>query len=128
SRPWGWPMRPVRVVVVDDHEIVRAGLTALLARAGDIQVAGVAASGEEGLKVIAEVEPDVAVVDYSLPGMSGVELCSRVAVRCPDVAVVLLTTFLDDNVIYSALDAGARAFVYKDVDATDLKRAIRAVA
>lgn len=121
-------MRLIQVVVVDDHEIVRAGLAALLGREEDIQVVGMAGSGEEGLELIMRVEPDVAVVDYSLPGMSGVELCDRVSVSNPDVAVVLLTTFLDDNVILKALDAGARAYVYKDVDSTDLKRAIRAVA
>jgi DNA-binding NarL/FixJ family response regulator len=121
-------MAPIRIVVVDDHEIVRVGITALLSREDEVQVVGAAATAEEGLALIREVEPDIAVVDYSLPGMSGVELCERVTVRFPKVAVILLTTFLDDDVIMRALEAGARAYVYKDVEAVDLKRAIRTVA
>ncbi len=119
---------PVRIVIVDDHEIVRAGLTAILNRERDIDLVGVAASGEQALKLIANVAPDIAVVDYSLPGMTGVELCERITEEHPHVAVILLTTFLEDNVIRGALDAGALAFVYKDIGGYELKRAIRAVA
>jgi len=118
----------VRVVIVDDHEIVRAGLTALLTREIDIDLVGSAGTGERALALIADVHPDIAVVDYSLPGMTGVELCERISVAHPEVAVILLTTYLEDSVIRGALDAGARAYVYKDVGAVDLKRAIRAVA
>ena len=118
----------VRVVIIDDHEIVRAGLSAILSRESGIELAGVAGSGEDGLRLIADVRPDIAVVDYSLPGMTGVELCERITEQHRGVAVILLTTFLEDNVINGALDAGARAFVYKDIGGVDLKRAIRAVA
>ena len=118
----------VRVVVVDDHEIVRTGVIGLLEREADIEVVGAAPTGERGLAVIAEAMPDVAVVDHSMPGMSGVELCRAVTARHPGVAVIMLTTFLTDDVIQDALEAGARAYVAKDVDAHDLKRAIRAVA
>lgn len=118
----------VRVVVVDDHEIVRTGVTGLLQREADIDVVGTAASGAHGLEVIAATKPDVAVVDHQMSGMSGVELCRVVSARHPDVAVIMLTTFLSDEVVQGALEAGARAYVAKDVDAHDLKRAIRAVA
>lgn len=121
-------MRPVRVVLVDDHEIVRAGLAALLAREPDIDVVGVAATGEEGLELVGLVEPQIAVVDYRLPGMSGVELCEELATRNPDVAVIVLTTYLDDDVVLRAVQAGARAYLYKDVDGAELMRAIRNVA
>jgi two-component system response regulator DevR len=121
-------MRPSRVIVVDDHEIVRAGLRALLERETDIHVVATAATGEEGLALIEDVQPDIAVVDYSLPGMSGVELCEEITARYPGVAVIMLTTFLDDEVILRAVEAGARAYVYKDVEASELKRAIRTVA
>ena len=121
-------MRPTRVVIVDDHEIVRVGLSTLLAREPDIDVVGMAANGEDGIELLDALRPDVAVVDYSLPRMTGVEVCAVVTLRFPEVAVVLLTTFLSDNVVLGALEAGARAYVCKDVDATDLKKAIRAVA
>lgn len=118
----------MRVVIVDDHAIVRAGLSALLAREPDVHVVGVAVSGDDGLHLIRELRPDIAVVDYSLPGMTGVELCERVHVELPDVAVIILTTYLDDVVVKRSLEAGAKAYVYKDVEATELIRAIRAVA
>lgn len=119
---------PIRVIVVDDHEIVRVGVRSLLDREHDINVIGTASSGERGLELIGSLHPDVAVLDYNLPGMSGVELCGEVVRRWPDIHVVILTTFLDDNVIRNSLDAGARAYVYKDVEGRDLKRAVRTVA
>ena len=120
-------MNAVRVVVVDDHEIVRAGLSTLLSREPDIHLVGVAPDAEEGIDMIADVHPDVAVVDYSLPRMSGVELCEQIVARFPETAVVVLTTYLSDDVILRSVEAGAQAFVYKDVDASELKKAIRAV-
>ena len=121
-------MRRVRVVLVDDHEIVRAGLGTLLAREPDIEVVGTAASGEEGLALVRELRPDVLVVDYRMPGISGVEVCERVTADHNGVSVILLTTYLDDEVVLRSIQAGARAYVYKDVEAAELKRAVRAVA
>lgn len=121
-------MPPVRVVVIDDHEIIRAGLSALLGRESDIHVVGMASTGEEGLDLIAELKPDVAVIDYSLPRMSGVEVCEEVVAQHPDTSVVVLTSFMHDEVILKSVEAGAQAYVYKDVEARELKRAIRAVA
>jgi len=121
-------MRPVNVVVVDDHEIVRVGVRSLLDREADLNVIGTAPTGERGLELIGALQPDVAVLDYNLPGMSGVELCAEVVRRWPEIHVVMLTTFLDDVVIRNSLDAGAKAYVYKDVEGRDLKRAIRSVA
>lgn len=121
-------MQPVRVVLVDDHEIIRAGLAALLARESEIDLVASAATGEEALSLIELHQPDVVVADYRMPGISGVELCQRVMERWPSVAVILLTTYLDDDILLGAFRAGARAFVYKDVQAEELKRAIRKVA
>lgn len=118
----------VRVVIVDDQEIVRAGLRALLGREQDIHIVGAAPDGEEALRLVGELHPDVAVVDYGLPKMSGVELTEELQKRFPGVSVIILTNFLDDEIVHSALRAGAQAYVYKDVDARDLKRAIREVA
>lgn len=117
-----------RIVLVDDHEIVRVGLTTLLQRDSRIDVVGTASTGEEGLEMVRRLEPDVAVVDYALPGMSGVEVCERIVARHPEIPVVILTTFLDDQVIRGALHAGAAAYVCKDVDGMELKKAIHAVA
>ncbi|MHB8664945.1 MAG: response regulator transcription factor [Acidimicrobiales bacterium] len=121
-------MAPIRVVIIDDHEIVRAGLTTLLASEPQIHVLGTAADGPAGLQLIGELRPDIAVVDYSMPQMTGVEVCSEVRARYPQVAVIILTNFLTDEVLAGVIDAGAQGFVYKDVDSADLKRAIRAVA
>lgn len=121
-------MRPVSVVVVDDHEIVRAGLRTLLGRESDIHIAGMASTGEEGLDLVDETNPDVVVVDFGLPRMSGVELCEEILRRHPGKPVLILTTFLEDEVIQKSLEAGAKGYVYKDVEAKELKRAIRAVA
>lgn len=121
-------MRPVRVVLVDDHEIVRAGLSTLLAREPDIEVVGTAATGEAGLVLVRDLLPDILVVDYRMPGISGVEVCERVMAEHESVSVILLTTYLDDEVVLRSIQAGARAYVYKDVEAAELIRAVRAVA
>lgn len=120
-------MRPIRVLVVDDHEIVRSGLQQLLAKDKDLHVVGLVETGEEALRVIPAVTPDVALVDYRLPGMSGVELCEQITNTHPDVSVIMLTTFLDDGVIEGALRAGAKAYLYKEIEARDLHQAIRSV-
>lgn len=121
-------MPPVRVVVVDDHEIVRQGLAAMLTRDSDISVVGTAEDGEQGFQVIARLRPQVAVVDYSLPRMSGVELCEKIVESCPETGVIVLTAFNHDDVILKSMEAGAKAYVCKDIDGDELQRAIRAVA
>lgn len=117
----------VRVVVVDDHEIVRAGLTSMLNRETDMNVVGTAEDAERGFEIISELRPNVAVIDYSLPRMSGVELCERVVIDFPDTACIVLTGYTHDDVILKAMAAGARAYVCKDIDGSELQRAIRAV-
>lgn len=121
-------MSLVRVVVVDDHEIVRSGLAMMLGRESDITVVGTAEDGERGLTMIGELRPQVAVIDYALPRMSGVELCEEIVTGLPETAVVMLTAFTHDEVVLKSMEAGAKAYVCKDVDASELKRAIRTVA
>jgi NarL family two-component system response regulator LiaR len=116
------------VVVVDDHEVIRAGLQVVLARQPDIHLVGMAADGAEALRVVEQTQPDVVVVDFSLPGMSGVEVCERLVGRWPGLAVIVLTNYVDDGVRLRSLRAGAKAYVHKSTDGSTLARAVRAAA
>jgi DNA-binding NarL/FixJ family response regulator len=116
------------VVVVDDHDVMRAGLQAVLGREPDLHVVGSAANGTEALDVVEHVQPDAVVVDFSMPGMSGVEVCERLVARWPQLAVVMITNYIDDGVRARSLRAGARAHVHKSVDGTALATAVRRAA
>lgn len=100
----------------------------MLARDSGINVVGTAEDGEHGFRLIGEMRPHVAVIDFALPRMSGVELCEKVVSNFPETACIVLTGFAHDEVIFKAVEAGARAYVCKDVDGTQLRQAIRAVA
>jgi DNA-binding NarL/FixJ family response regulator len=117
--------REIRVVVVDDHPVVRAGMAEILQAKEDIEIIGMAANAEEALPLILNVRADVAVVDERLTGMSGVELCRELTVLAPNTSVVMHSAYLDENVTGQAFAAGARAFVLKDASANDLVTAIR---
>ena len=117
----------IRVLLVDDHELVRAGLTRLLAGTGDIEVVGGAADGEEAVALAREASPDVVLMDISMPRMDGVEATRRIAAD-PRVKVVMLTSFSDRERINDALDAGAVGYALKDSEPADLVRSIRAAA
>jgi DNA-binding NarL/FixJ family response regulator len=118
----------ITLFVVDDHDVVREGLTAILDREPDIRIVGHAESAEEALAILPTRDPSVVLIDHRLPGMDGVALCRAIAGSRMGAQVVLLSATLDPDVVDAALDAGARAFVVKDVEATELKRAIRAAA
>lgn len=118
----------IRVLVVDDHEVVRAGILALIERASDVEVVASVSSGEEALELLDALAPDVVVLDHGLPGIRGAAVCREIVRRRPRTSVVILTSYLEDGVIHACLAAGARAYLVKDADATDLVRAIRAVA
>jgi two-component system response regulator NreC len=115
-------------MIVDDHQLVRAGLAALLERDVDIEVVGTAGGAPDALDLVVATRPDVAIVDYQMPGLNGVELCRMLHERHPAVAVILLTIFLDDDVVEGALKAHALAYLHKDVEVAELKRTIRCVA
>lgn len=116
----------IRVVVVDDHAVVRAGLTQLLTGAADIEVVGQAEGGAESLDVVAEWGPDVVVMDLQMPGMDGVEATRRI-VAAGSAQVLVLTSFSDSERIVAALDAGAVGYLLKDSDPEELLAGIRAV-
>jgi len=119
---------PIRVLIVDDHEIVRTGLVALLDIEEDLDVVDSVADARAALRSVAATPVDVLVVDYMLPGMNGVELCRELAEFRAACSVVMLSAYLDDEVAWAAFAAGAHGFVLKDVDAEYLKSAIRHAA
>ena len=116
--------RPVRVLIVEDQDIVRRGLATLLELDERVEVVGEAASGVEALRQVPRLGPDVALVDVRMPGMDGVELTRRLAAEHPGVAVLILTTFEDDEYVFGALRAGAKGYLLKNVSPEDLVRAI----
>jgi two-component system response regulator DevR len=118
----------IRLLIVDDHEMVREGLKAMLVSEPDFAIVGDAANAEQALTLIERLRPDIALLDIRLPGTSGIEVCRIVTTRYPETAVIILTTYTDDSLVAQAIQAGARGFILKDIERFDLKRSIRAVA
>ncbi len=115
----------IRIVIIDDHEIVRRGISAILQGDHEFQVVGEAADGKEALRIVRETQPDVALVDVRLPEISGIELCYRIQSEAPQTQVLILTSYLDGNVVRECIRAGAKGYVLKDVVSTNLRRSIR---
>ena len=118
----------IRLILVDDHEMVREGLKAILLEEPDFSIVGDAANAEQALALIEQQQPDVVLLDVRLPGISGIEVCRIVGERFPTTAVIILTTFTDEHLVAQCIQAGARGFIIKDIERFELKRAIRAVA
>jgi DNA-binding NarL/FixJ family response regulator len=116
------------VLLVDDHPLVRAGLTTLISTTDDLKVVGEAASGEQAISMAGDLEPDVVLMDLSMPGMGGVEATRRVIEVHPQVYVVVLTSFADQERVADALAAGAVGYLLKDCDAREVLAAIRSAA
>lgn len=121
-------MTNIRVVLADDHPVVLAGVRSLLQDTPDISVVGEATTGAAALKLIPELNPDVAVLDLSMPDINGVELARRLAVSCPSVKVLALTVHEDRAYLQSLLQSGARGYLLKRSAADELIRALRAIA
>ena len=119
---------PIRVVLVDDHAVLRSGLAALLSGAGDIEVVGQAAEGAEAVDVVRRTRPDVVVMDLQMPGVDGVQATSRILTEELGCEVVVLTSYSDSSRIVAALDAGAVGYLLKDADPEDLISGVRAVS
>ncbi|GAA3959647.1 response regulator transcription factor [Gordonia caeni] len=119
--------KPVRVFLVDDHELVRRGLRDLLGTADDLQVVGEAATVKEAVNGIGATRPDVAVLDVRLPDGNGVELCREVRSRNPNVHCLMLTSYADDDALLAAVLAGASGFVLKQILGHNLIAAVRTV-
>ena len=118
----------IRVVIADDHGVVRGGLTQLLGTLDDIELVGTAASGLEAIAVCSAERPDVVLMDLEMPELDGIEATRRIKEERPDVAVVILTSFSDRERILRALDAGAAGYLLKDAESDELARSIRAAA
>ncbi|MCP9275711.1 MadR family response regulator transcription factor [Mycolicibacterium arenosum] len=123
--------RCIRLVLVDDHAILRQGLRAVLEREDDLIVVGEASSEGEAEAVVRAMAPDVVLLDLKLSTGSdfeGLSLCTKLSAAHPQLGLLVLTTFLDEDLVVRAVHAGARGYVVKDVDTTELVRAIRAVS
>lgn len=118
----------IRLMIVDDHEMVREGLKAILVAEPDFSIVGDAANADEALELIERLRPDIVLLDVRLPGVSGIEVCRIITERYPETSVIILTTFTDEQLIAQSIQAGTKGFILKDVERFDLKRAIRAVA
>jgi DNA-binding NarL/FixJ family response regulator len=120
-------MTPVRIALVDDHPVVLAGIRALLQGVPEVELVGEANTGATGLQAICECAPDIAVIDLSLPDISGMELARQLGRRCPKVKIIALTVHEDRAYIHPVLEAGARGYLLKRSAGDELLRAIRAV-
>ena len=118
--------RPLRIIVADDQASVREGLVLLLGMLPDIDVVASAANGEEALALVAQHRPDAILLDLHMPVLDGIETTARLTAEHPDVAIVILTTYSDDASVLAALRAGARSYLTKDADRTDIARALHA--
>ena len=120
-------MAAIRVMIFDDHTVVRDGIAALLDRQDDIEVIGRAADGQEAVDRAPSIQPDLVLMDLRMPRMDGVEAMRRLRETMPDLQFIVLTTFDTDEYIFEAIEAGARGFLLKDASREELFRAIRAV-
>jgi DNA-binding NarL/FixJ family response regulator len=118
----------IRVLVVDDHPVLRAGLAQLLEQADGIALSGVAADGAEGVELALDLRPDVVLMDLEMPGLDGIEATRRIRASREQTQVVVLTSFSDRARILDALDAGAAGYLLKDAEPEELLRGIRAAA
>ncbi len=119
---------PIRVFLLDDHEVVRQGLRFLLENSGDIHVVGEAGLAQEGIARISALRPDVVILDARLPDGSGIDVCREVRSADPGIQALVLTSYDDDGALFAAIVAGAAGYVLKQVSAQDLVGAVRRVA
>jgi len=118
----------IRLLIADDHAVVRSGLEHLVATFEDVELVGAAANGEEAVRLCAEHRADVVLMDLEMPVLDGIEATRRIAAESPGAAVVVLTSFSDREQILRALDAGAIGYLLKDAEPDELARAVRAAA
>ena len=121
-------MKPITVLLADDHSLVRLGLSALLAKQGDMKLVGAATNGEEAIRLAARFDPDVIIMDLMMPIVDGVTATRRIRERNPDMKVLILTSFGTSSDVAHAIEAGARGAILKDAPNASLLAAIRTIA
>jgi len=120
--------RPIKVLLVDDHEMVRIGLSAVLTTEEDLEVVGEAAGGADAIRLAQAYKPDVILMDLVMDGMDGVETTRRIMEMLPDTKVIVLTSYVDDDKLYPVIEAGAFSYLLKTSRAAEIADAIRAAA
>lgn len=120
-------MAKQRILLVDDHEVVRLGLKALLDHHAQFEVVGEASTAKEALEQVARLHPDIVLMDIRLPGTSGIEACEEVVRNFPETRVIMLTSYAEDEMLFSAIRAGASGYILKQIGSEDLMRALEAV-
>ncbi len=121
------PAETIKVLIVDDHQVVRQGLRTFLELHEDIFIVGEAGTGTDAVAMAARLNPDVILMDLVMPGMDGITATSRIKSICPDTRIIALTSFTEDDKIFPAIQAGASSYLLKDVTPDELVDAIRAV-
>jgi NarL family two-component system response regulator LiaR len=120
--------RPIKVLLVDDHEMVRIGLSAVLSTEEGLEIVGEASNGADGVRLAQEYKPDVVMMDLVMEGMDGVETTRRIMEILPDCKVIVLTSYVDDDKLYPVIEAGAFSYLLKTSRASEIADAIRAAA
>ncbi|HEY94039.1 MAG TPA: response regulator transcription factor [Dehalococcoidia bacterium] len=121
-------MDRIRILIADDHAVVREGTRQFLEREDDLEVVGEAADGEEAVRLVGSLSPDVAIMDISMPNIDGIEATRRIKAKYPKVAVLILSAYDDDQFVFSLLEAGAAGYLLKSVRGNELVNAIREVS
>jgi DNA-binding NarL/FixJ family response regulator len=121
-------LKEIKLVLADDHAVVRSGTRELLEQEPDLKIVGEASNGEEAVRLAQELQPDVLVIDVRMPKMSGVEATRRIKAESPDMKVLVLTAHDDDEYVFALLQAGANGYLLKTAEIEELVRAIRTVA
>lgn len=121
-------MDKIRIVIAEDHAVVRQGTRSLLEREADLEVIGEAADGEQAVKLISELRPDVAMLDIAMPKLNGIEVTRQIKPLSPSTAVLVLTAYDNDEYVFALLEAGAAGYLLKDADSSEVVKAVRSVA
>jgi len=120
-------MDKIKIIIADDHAVVREGTRALLEKEEDMEVVGEAGDGEEALRIIEKKHPDVAILDISMPKLSGIEVTRRIKPLFPSLAILILTAYDNDEYVFALLEAGAAGYLLKDVPGREIVDAVRSV-